>query len=140
MTAIVKKVTREFKKYSQVSYKMPSSDHVRSPIVSHADKNRYICNIRYILVLAIIALFIRVNFYAVCNYNQKYATENFTRDKLLQKVYRCIRLYDANDVTKSCEYYKPEYTLFNNERIAYKNSYYVYNLFVMSTIIIIISV
>ena len=70
------------------------------------------------------------------DYNNKYSTMNFTREKLLNKANRCIRLYDLGDVTISCKAYKNYYIEFDKNRNDFKNMWYSYNILAIASLLI----
>ena len=80
--------------------------------------------------LVVIILLIANNYMISANYTP----ENFGRDKLIQKKYRCIRYYqDKNDynklMEKTCIPYKMENDKFNEERNYYDHANILISVF-----------
>lgn len=82
--------------------------------------------------ILIIAMLI-VNNYIISTY---YSPENFGRDKLIQKKYRCIRYYQDKDdynkfMEKSCKPYMKDNRIFNDEKSFHEQANLIISLFAM---------
>lgn len=66
-------------------------------------------------------------------YYDKYVPDNFSRSKILNKKYSCIRYYHNNEfykyTEKTCEKYKYDYLLFQLQKSIHINDYVLYNIF-----------
>lgn len=81
-------------------------------------------------------LFCFTNMFILVNYNNTYSTTNFSREKLLIKANRCIRLFDIGDVTISCKGYKTHYIEFDKKRTDFKNMWYSYNILAIASLLV----
>ena len=82
----------------------------------------------------IIAMLLFANNYIISAY---YSPQNFGRDMLLQKKYRCIRYYQDKDAVgdynkfmeKSCVPYQSDNNIFNERKVLYTQSNLLISVF-----------
>jgi len=86
---------------------------------------------RTIINIAIIIIAIYLNYEMYATYNRLYVPKYFSREKLLYKKYRCIRVLEnypnLKYANKNCKEYKHEYLNYKLERSRYTYEWIVYN-------------
>jgi len=86
---------------------------------------------RYAILLAIVCTIFNYN-HTIVYYN-KFVPDNFSRSKLLNKKFSCIRYFNNNEyykyTEKRCQDYKYDYLLFQLQKAIHINDYVLYNIF-----------
>ena len=76
------------------------------------------------------------NYVLIMQYYDEYVPDNFSRNKILDKKYRCIRYFHNNIQNRYgesiCKAYYYDYVAFNLEKSRYIFMYYVHNIIVIT--------
>lgn len=97
-------------------------------------------NVKYIVEFIMILLMCISNYIIITEYYNEYVPEYYSKDKILQKNYRCFRFFHGNYDKKysynSCQPYLYDYEIYKLERSQYIYTYYIHNILITSIIII----
>jgi hypothetical protein len=97
-------------------------------------------NLKYVVEIVMILIMCMSNYMIMTEYYDEYVPEYYTREKILQKNYRCFRFFHENSDKKyiynSCKPYLHEYEVYKLERSRYIYTYHLHNI-LMTTVIVI---